>query len=61
MNSTRIVPVTTLLIEEALEHYWRSIAMIKPNEDVQISLNCEETVMEATIETTKEVVDTFRL
>jgi hypothetical protein len=59
MNSTRTVPVTSKLIEEALEHYWRSIAMLKPNEDVSISYSGEDGL--ATITTTKEVVEAFRL
>lgn len=60
MNSTRIVPVTQALLEEALEHYWRSIAMIKPNEDVTITLNVGG-ALAAEIKTTKEVVEAFRL
>lgn len=59
MNSTRTVPVTPELISEALEHYWRSIAMIKPNEEVKIAVDLDN--LEALITTTKEVVDTFRL
>lgn len=60
MNSTRTVPVTPALISEALEHYWRSIAMIKPNEEVKIIIDLSGT-LEAEIKTTKEVVETFRL
>lgn len=60
MTSTRIVPVTQMLLEEALEHYWRSIAMIKDNENVKIDLSLDG-VCEATITTTKEVVEVFRL
>jgi hypothetical protein len=60
MNSTRTVPVTPALIAEALEHYWRSIAMIKPNEEVKINIDLNGT-LEAEVKTTKEVVEVFRL
>ena len=60
MNSTRTVPVTPELISEALEHYWRSIAMIKPNEEVQIKMYLDRTI-EAEVKTTKEVVEVFRI
>jgi hypothetical protein len=52
--------VTSKLLEEALEHYWRSIAMIKPNEEVKINIDLNGT-LEAEVKTTKEVVEVFRL
>ena len=59
MNSTLTVPVTSQLIEEALECYWRSIAMIKPNEETTIIFDKEG--MMAVLTTTKEVVEVFRI
>jgi hypothetical protein len=59
MNSTLIVPVTSALLEEALEHYWRSIAMIKPTDEVHITYMPEEG--HALLTTIKEVVEVFRI
>lgn len=64
MNSTRTVLVTLDLIKEALEHYWRSSALIKPNEEVQISIGSHKDLdrtITATINSTKEVVEVFRI
>lgn len=64
MNSVRTVPVSLELIKEALEHYWRSISIIKDKEEVMIVLHRGTQVVEpfeATLSTTKEVVEVFRL
>ena len=56
MNSVRTVPVSLALIENALEHYWRSNALIKENEHVKVQMDlgtCEAKI------TTQEV-EVFR-
>lgn len=63
MNSTRTVPVTLELLEQALEYFWRATPAMKinPNEEVKIHLNLSEETLEAKITTTKEVVEVFRI
>lgn len=68
MNSIRTVPVTLDLIKAALECYWRSLNLVKENEDITVNIKWVEfddtprvPQFSADINSTKEVVDTFRL
>lgn len=61
MNSVRIVPVTWALMKEALEHYWRSNALIKDNEEVKLKLPIAmRREYEVEITTTQKEVKVFR-